>query len=78
LVTDHPAVKAGLVFSAAIVHGMLYTVIWYIEKPDVGAVRMLLNVVVPEALYTAIVTPVVFSLMSVFFSRRLTHPGGAT
>ncbi|MBI5091555.1 MAG: rod shape-determining protein MreD [Candidatus Hydrogenedentes bacterium] len=78
LVTDHPAVKTGLVFSAALVHGMLYTLLLYVQKPDIGAIHMILNVVVPESLYTAIVTPVVFFFLALCFGRRLSHPAGAT
>jgi len=70
LVTDHPAVKAGLVFCASLIHGILFTVIQYVQDP--GATRVMnsvIAVVLPSAFYTGIVAPVVFFMLDLAFGR---------
>lgn len=64
LVTDHPAVKAGLVFGATLVHGLLYIVLDYVGNPDMNALHTIAVSVIPQAFYTALATPVVFFLLS--------------
>ncbi len=77
LLTFHPAVKAGLVFGAALVNGALYVIIDYVQKPDPNAVNLLLTRVVPVAFYTAIVTPLAFWLLDRIAERFLGTQGGA-
>ena len=70
LITEHPAVKAGLVLCASLVHGVMYTSILYVQAPDIGAIYTLVTSVVPGAFYTALVTPVVFFALGRTFYRR--------
>lgn len=67
LVTDHPAVKAGLVLLAGIAQGSLHTVIAYIQHPETPVVSTILSVVVPASFYTALITPFVFLAMDRLF-----------
>ena len=60
LITEHPAVKAGLVFAAAFINGLLYTAIEYVQTPQIGAINTITAHVAPTAFYTAAVTPLVF------------------
>ena len=78
LVTEHPAVKAGLVFCASIVSGLLSILIQYVQNPDLAAMHNILARVVPEAFYTALFTPVLFFLLDRSFRHRnLALRGGA-
>ena len=70
LVTEHPAVKVGLVVCASLVHGILYTAILYVQEPDVGALHTLVTSVVPGAFYTALMTPIVFLVLTRLFHWR--------
>lgn len=67
LVTDHPAVKAGLVFLAGLAQGVLFTCIRYVQYPDTPVVETVLTVVVPASFYTALITPFVFVVLSRLF-----------
>lgn len=69
LVTDHPAVKAGLVFVASLLNGALYVTVQYVQEPSISATYVILTGKVPTAFYTAIVTPVVFFLLDLWFRR---------
>lgn len=75
LVTGHPAVKAGLVLAAGLLHGLLHTLVLYVQQPDVGATHLLVSVVIPAAMYTALVTPVMFLALGLMFQRSLPHAG---
>ena len=63
LITENPAVKAGAVFCASILHGLLYIAIDYIQRADPGYLAALLATVLPEAFYTALTTPILFLLL---------------
>ena len=71
LVTDHPAVKAGLVLLAGIAQGVLYTVIAYIRSPsDTPFIALVVGDVVPASFYTALITPLVFMVLDKIFGDR--------
>lgn len=78
LVTEHPAVKAGLVLCAGMVDGLLYTLLLYIQDPSIGALRMIATRVVPMGFYTALATPFVFFVLDRAFRRYALTPGGAS
>jgi rod shape-determining protein MreD len=79
LITDHPAVKAGIVLCAGTVHGVLYTFIQYVQTPEMSAFHTVLSTVLPTAFYTAIVTPIVFFIMARSFRHEgEAVPGGAS
>ncbi len=64
LVTENPAVKASAVFVASAAHGILYMMIDYLQRPGVVNVSGQLVTLLPQAFYTALVTPVLFMLLS--------------
>lgn len=77
LITDHPAIKAGIVFIAAITHGVLYTLVAFVQDPGMGAMYTMATNVVPGAFYTAFLTPPVFMVLGWFFRpRSLSLTGG--
>ena len=79
LVTDHPAVKAGLVLLAGIAQGVLHTVIAYIQYPaDTAVVTTIVSVVVPASFYTALITPFVFLVMDRLFGVNNQAQGSLT
>ncbi len=75
LVTDHPALKAGLVFVAAVMQGFLATVILYFHEPETHALHMIFALEIPGAFYTAIITPLVFLFLD-WATGRLRQRGG--
>jgi len=75
LVTDHPAVKAGLVFLAGLAQGTLFTLIRYVQFPDTPVVETLAAVVVPASFYTALITPLVFFALARLFRPRVQVQG---
>ncbi len=77
LITEHPAVKAGLVFVAGLAHGLLYHSILYIQNPDNGFLYPVATLAAPAAFYTALVTPLVFYVAHVVMRRVVPPPGGA-
>lgn len=70
LVTEHPAVKAGLVFCAGVLHGIFYVFIQFVQQPVSGAIYPILNSVIPGAFYSALITPLLFPLLGWIFHRR--------
>ncbi len=79
LVTEHPAVKAGLVFCASVVCGLLQILIQYVQDPELPAMYNIIARVVPGAFYTALFTPVLFFLLDRSFGHRsFALNGGAT
>lgn len=76
LVTEHPAIKAGLVFCAGIAHGILYTFIAYVQRPDLGLIYTIATSVVPSAFYSALVTPLAYYVLAWLFHRRELMEGG--
>lgn len=78
LVTEHPAVKAGLVLLAGIAQGILYTGIEYVQEPAVTpVVETVLTVVVPASFYTALITPLLYFGLGKMFGERITPQGSA-
>ena len=77
LVTTHPAIRAACVLLTGIVHGLSFTLIAYVQNPQIGAVSMMLNSEIPQAFYTAIVTPFVFFAMTRSLSLARVSPSGA-
>jgi len=76
LVTEHPAVRVGLVFCAGMIEGILYTTILYIQNPDIGFIYMIATAVTPSAFYTALIAPFVFLALQRIFQRADLAPGG--
>lgn len=72
LVMWRPAVKAVLVFCAALAHGLVYTAVAYVRDPALDASYLLAVSVTPGAFYTALVTPLVFPVLE--RSRSLGDP----
>ena len=69
LVTEHPAVKAGLVLLACLLFGMLFLFIAFLQQPATGVVRLFIVSAVPTAFYTALITPFVFAVFGRFLKR---------
>ena len=69
MITERPAAKAGLVFAAAIVFGLLSVGVAYIGDPRTPALHGIVARVVPGAFYTALVTPVMFFVLDRVFKR---------
>ncbi|MCC6142186.1 MAG: rod shape-determining protein MreD [Candidatus Hydrogenedentes bacterium] len=69
LITEHPAIKAGVVFVGALLHGLVYTLVLFVMKPHISAFDIIAKSVVPGAFYTAILTPVVFLFLTWSFHR---------
>lgn len=77
LITDHPAIKGGVVFLAGMAHGLLFTFVAFIQDPGIGAMYTVATNVVPAAFYTAVLTPIVFMVLGWFFRPRpLSLTGG--
>ena len=70
LITEHPAMKAGLVLCASFLHGVLFTCIQYVQMPEMSALHMLGATVIPGAFYTSLLTPVVFFILDRSFHRH--------
>ena len=69
LITDHPAVKAFIVGCAAVAHGVLFTAIQFVQQPHQSMTYTIITQVLPGAFYTALVTPLVFFLLTWMFHR---------
>ena len=69
LITNHPAVKTGLVFIASLADGLLYVGIMYVQDPGAMALSIVAGRVVPAAFYTALVTPLAFWALDKALSR---------
>ncbi|MBL8440039.1 MAG: rod shape-determining protein MreD [Betaproteobacteria bacterium] len=79
LVTDHPAVKAGLVFLAGLAQGVLYTSIRYVQFPaDTPVLETIIAAVIPTSFYTAVITPFVFFALSRVFKPVAAPQGSVT
>ncbi len=77
LVTDHPAVKAGLVLLAGIAQGFFHTVIEDIHSPETLLIKTVVSVVVPASFYTALITPFVFVVLDRIFGKHQKPQGSA-
>jgi len=71
LVTENPAVKTGLVLCAALVHGLLHSVLIYVAQPQLANVADIVARIVPIAFYTAMTTPIIFFLLDRIFRSEL-------
>jgi rod shape-determining protein MreD len=69
LIANHPAVQVGLVFGAGMVHGIIYTSIAYVQRPDISALYNIGVGSVPAAFYTALITPFVYFALAWLFPR---------
>jgi rod shape-determining protein MreD len=65
LITDNPAIKASTVFVASVAHGLLYLAIDYLQRPGMSNVAGQLAALLPQAFYTALVTPLLFALLAI-------------
>lgn len=65
LITENPAVKASAVFVASVAHGILYLAIDYIQRPGLSNVSGQLAALLPQAFYTALLTPLLFMLLAI-------------
>lgn len=64
LVTEHPAVKAGLVFVSAVIHGTIYVFVLHLQQPGTHVMNLFATSVIPGAFYSALVTPIVFYIVN--------------
>jgi len=74
LLTEHPVVKVGIAFASSMVHGLLLTFVSYVLSPELAAGRHIVARVVPQAFYTALVTPIVFLTMDRLLRRAPAQP----
>ena len=70
LATEHPAVKAGLVFLSGLAFGLISTMVLYVQNPDSGAMHSIAARAVPGAFYSALFTPVLFFVLDFTFRRE--------
>ncbi len=63
LITDHPAVKGSVVLGAALLHGVIITLVGYIQNPEMEALYVIGVDVIPGAFYTALATPIAFFIL---------------
>ncbi|MFA7692175.1 MAG: rod shape-determining protein MreD [Candidatus Hydrogenedentes bacterium] len=76
LITEHEAIKAGLVFLASLMQGFLFLTIQFILEPQRGMLLPLVTNAVPTAFYSAVLTPLVFIAVERIFHRREAITGG--
>jgi rod shape-determining protein MreD len=69
LVTEHQAVKAGVVFCGALLQGGIYTTGMFIQKPGLSTMHTFIVNVAPGAFYTALVAPILFLALDRAFRR---------
>lgn len=77
LITDSPGVKAGLVFCASVVHGLMYIGIDYIQNPAMNVLNTIGVSLIPRSFYTALVTPIVYFLLDRTYVLRQSLQRGA-
>ncbi len=70
LITEHEAIKAGMVLAACFFNGILFIAIQYVQEPARGMLYPILTDAAPCAFYSAIVTPLVFLTVERIFHRR--------
>ena len=76
LITEHEAIKAGLVLLASFSQGVLFIAIQYVQQPHRGMLYPVLTNATPIAFYSAVVTPIVFLAVERIFHRREAITGG--
>ena len=67
LISEHPAIKSALVFAGALLHGVIFNVITYLQDPYTNFMYVLFINTIPSAFYSAIMTPIVFWLLHYLF-----------
>lgn len=67
LISEHPAIKAGLVFLGALLHGTLYNFVHYLQSPYTNVLYVFFTNAVPSAFYSAVLTPLVFWILQTIF-----------
>ncbi len=77
LVTEHPAIKTALVLGGALLNGLLFTAVLFIQKPDTPAMITILAEIIPGAFYTALVTPLVFWGLDKVLGKTTVQEGAA-
>ncbi len=77
LITEHAAVKAGLVLLGSLAQGILFAGIRYVQQPEIGVLKTILTSAVPTAFYTSLVTPLVFFVLERCFRSSMTVQAGA-
>lgn len=70
LISEHAAVKAGLVLLAGFCQGLFFITIQYALQPQRGMLYPILNTAAPIAFYSAVITPFIFLLVDRIFHRR--------
>ncbi len=70
LISEHAAVKAGMVFFAGFFQGMAYTTIQYVQQPQRGLLYPIINTAAPIAFYSAVITPFIFMIADRIFHKR--------
>jgi len=60
LVTEHPIVKAGLVFLAGLLHTAIFCLIQYLQEPARGLLVPWLAMGIPASSYSALMSPLLF------------------
>lgn len=78
LITEHEAIKAGLVLLASMMQGILFCSIHYIQRPHVGMLHPLLSNALPAAFYSGLITPIIFLTLDRIFRRREVLIGGSS
>jgi cell shape-determining protein MreD len=76
LITEHEAIKAGLVLAASFLQGVLFIAVQYVQQPQRGMLYPILSNAVPIAFYSAVVTPFIFLAVERIFHRREAITGG--
>lgn len=78
LVTEHPAVRVGLVFCACLLHGLIYALVDYVQNPGQNALYEIGVSVIPGAFYTCLAMPLVFIALDQVRARWLYVQNGAS
>ena len=77
IITEHPAMKIGLVFLAGVVHGLFFMLVRYVQDPINGLIQPILSSTIPTAFFTALLTPFLFFFLSWFTHRMERFKGEA-
>ncbi len=67
LISEHPAIKSALVFAGALLHGILFNLIVYLQDPYTNLFYVIFINTVPSAFYSALMTPIIFWLLQQIF-----------
>ncbi len=67
LLSEHPAIKSALVFFGAVLHGIIFNIIVYLQNPYTNIIYVIFINTVPTAFYSALLTPIIFWLLHQLF-----------